>query len=454
MGKKTFYRSIKDSQVDGIAIVHQELATSPHLSVVENMFIGDYRSRFGFVNFTQQLEEAKAALALVNVHNLDPNERMGSLSVAKQQLIEIAKALAKKARILVLDEPTSSLNDQDSQHLLKVMKDLKQEGITIIFVSHKLDEVLAVSDSIVAIRDGKFVSQYPNDPKVVNEARLIRDIVGRELNFRFPPKPKTVLGETFLEIKNFSVEHPAIVGRDIVKRVSLSVKAGEIVGIAGIVGSGRTELFMALFGRSYGRNFRGQVLVRNKPIQLRSPHDAIRKGVMYASEDRKSLGLVQLSSVRENIGMSAFDRFSRFGFLKTKEIASYAEQMRTSMRIKVPTIEYAAGTLSGGNQQKVVLARALTAQPDVLIIDEPTRGIDIGSKYEIYEIIYRLASYGKAVIVISSEIPELLGITDRVYVMANGEIKGEVDTKEATQEGIISLALLKKINEQAGIGKN
>ncbi|UUD36705.1 xylose ABC transporter ATB-binding protein [Mycoplasmopsis californica] len=449
-GINTNFASLKDSEKAGIAIIHQELAISPHLTAYENMFVGRYiRNKLGFLNWSEMIKQAKYYMYMVGL-KIDPSVKAGTLSIAQQQLLEIAKALSKQAKLLILDEPTSSLNDSDSYALLDIIKKLKDEnGITSIFVSHKLKEVAYVSDDITIIRDGKHISDYSNSKEnPINEDQLIKDIVGRELGSKFPPRPEyRQIGDTILEVKNWAVEHPKIKDYMAVKRASFDVRKGEIVGISGLVGSGRTELAKSIFGHSYGIKRSGTLKLKGEITELRSVAESLKKGLAYASEDRKNEGLIQMFSVHTNINQSAGHIYNRFGFLnKNKEIDN-SNKRKYQVNIKVPDIFYPVSTLSGGNQQKVLLAKSLSTEFDVLIIDEPTRGIDVGSKYEIYKILFDIIKQGKAVVVISSEIEELLGITDRIFVMSHGEIKGEITTKDATSEKIMQIAIGTKQQE-------
>lgn len=442
-GSETKYSSVKDSERDGIAIIHQELAISPHLTLYENMFLGSYNDKVGVINWNELIRRSKYYLRIVGLA-CDPSEKASNLSIAEQQLLEIAKALAKDAKLLILDEPTSSLNDKDALLLLNTIKRLRDEtGLTCMFVSHKLNEVRYISDAITVIRDGNHISDYETKSEPVTEDRLIKDIVGRSLESKFPPKPdKKDIGEMCLEVKNLSVDHHKILNKTIVFDSSFNVRKGEIIGISGLVGSGRTEMAMNVFGQSFGIRTSGTVLIKGEEVKLKNTKDAIRNGLMYASEDRKNIGLIQMFSIHENINMASEHIFAnKVGIInKNKEILN-SLLLKKNLNIKVPNVFYKVETLSGGNQQKVLVAKSLTTEFDTLIIDEPTKGIDVGSKYEIYKILIDLAAQGKAIVVISSEIEELLGITDRIYVMSQGKIKGEIKTSDATPEKIMKIAI-------------
>lgn len=441
---KTEYTNVKQSENDGIAIIHQELAISPHLSIFENIFLGHFEKKLGIINWNDMLIRSKELLRVVGLKK-DPFDKAGSLSVAEQQLLEIAKALSKKAKLIIFDEPTSSLNDSDSFALLDTMKKLRDEnGVTCIFVSHKLKEVEYVADAITVIRDGNHISDYDNKTSKIKEEILIKDIVGRELGSKFPPKSlkRNITDEVMLEVENLTVEHPKIKNKIVVEDSSFKVHKGEVIGISGLVGSGRTEMAMNVFGKSYGVRKNGLIKIKGTTEKLNSVNESIKKGLMYASEDRKHLGLIQIFSIHTNISMASSHVFAnKLGIIDKNAELQNSRLMKGIVQIKAPSIDYNVETLSGGNQQKVLIAKALTTQFDTLIIDEPTKGIDVGSKYEIYSIIQELADQGKAIVVISSEIEELLGITDRIYVMSQGKIKGELNTKDATPEKIMSIAI-------------
>lgn len=444
-GVETNFMSMKDSENAGIAIIHQELAISPKLTAFENIFVGRYiKNSFGILNWNEMTKQAKHYMSMVGL-DINPSVLAGTLSIAQQQLLEIAKALSKNANLLILDEPTSSLNDSDSYALLDIVKRLRDEqGITAMFVSHKLKEVAYVSDEITIIRDGRHISDYSNSREnPVNEERLIKDIVGRELGSKFPEKNKDrVIGDIKMEVTDWSVENPLIKNQMAVKSANFNVRKGEIIGISGLVGSGRSELAKSIFGGAYGIKKSGILRIDGEIVELKSPISAIKNKLMYASEDRKHEGLIQMFSVHWNINSASSHLYSnKLGFInKNKEITN-STLRKYEVNIKVPNIHYNVNTLSGGNQQKVLIAKALTTEFDILIIDEPTKGIDVGSKYEIYKILFDIASTGKSVVIISSEIEELLGTTDRIYVMSHGVIKGEIATKEANSEKIMQIAI-------------
>ncbi|MDQ0513656.1 ABC-type sugar transport system ATPase subunit [Mycoplasmoides fastidiosum] len=441
--KWTNFKNVKDSEKAGIAIIHQELSISPYLSIYENVYLGNLKTIGPIVNWNSMIRSAKKYLDMVGFPKIDLETKAVDLSVANQQLIEIAKALSKNAKLIIFDEPTSSLNDRESFLLLDTMKQLRDEhNITCVFVSHKLKEVEYVSDEVIVIRDGKFISQYSNSKEnPISEDRLIKDIVGRELSNKFPPRGEPNIGEPILKLDNFTVVEKDN-NKVVVNNASIVLNQGEILGISGLVGSGRSELFLSMFGNSYGVRKSGRITYKNKEVNFKLPADAIKAKIMYASEDRKNLGLIQKFSIHRNIGDASIHLYSNlFNVVNENRLIKTSQRLKEEVNIKTQNIENEMGSLSGGNQQKVLIAKALATEFDVLIIDEPTKGIDVGSKFEIYNIIIKLAQSGKSIIVISSELEELLGITDRIYVMNQGKVKGQILTKEATQEKIMQIAI-------------
>lgn len=445
-GKACKYKSVKDSEADGIVIIHQELALSPYLSIAENIFIGNEVSKYGVINWHEVRVRTKELLEKVGL-NEDPDTIVNTLSVGKQQLIEIAKALSKNVKLLILDEPTASLNDDDSEHLLDLMLELKEQGITSILISHKLNEVSKVCDSITILRDGATIETLDASDGKVSEDRIVKGMVGRELTDRYPKRTPKV-GNILFEVKDWNVYHPDYPDRKMVDNVNINVKKGEVLGIAGLMGAGRTELAMSIFGRTYGEKISGTLIKDGKEIHIKTVKDAIDAGIAYVTEDRKEAGLNLIDDIRHNITIASLNKISNKGVINEQVEILASEEFRKSMKIKTPSILQITGNLSGGNQQKVILSRWIYAEPDILILDEPTRGIDVGAKYEIYTIINDLVAQGKAVIVISSELPEVLGISDRIYVMNEGKMIGELDGKDATQEIIMSKIVAAK-NEEA-----
>ncbi|MFY1623225.1 multiple monosaccharide ABC transporter ATP-binding protein [Micromonospora sp. WMMD723] len=445
-GRPVHFRGIRDSESQGVVIIHQELALVPHLSIAENIFLGnERRGRGGLIDWNRANAEAADLLASVGLHE-NPVTPVIQLGVGKQQLVEIAKALSKKVRLLILDEPTAALNDIDSAHLLDLLRRLRDRGITCILISHKLNEVTAIADATTVIRDGRTVETLSLASGEVTQERIIRGMVGRDLDSFYPDRVSSP-GEEVLRIENWSVRHPTQ-DRLVVDDVSLDVRAGEVVGIAGLMGAGRTELAMSVFGRSYGRDVRGRLFVRGREVRAHSVAEAIEHGIAYVTEDRKRFGLNLIDDVRRNVSAAALGRLARLGWVNGNEEIKVAEQSRRDMNIKTTSVMAVVGKLSGGNQQKVVLSKWLFTNPDVLILDEPTRGIDVGAKFEIYTIVNRLVAAGKAVILISSELPELLGMCDRIYTLAAGRITGQVPVAEATQENLMDL--MTKDKERVG----
>ncbi|OEJ37791.1 ABC transporter ATP-binding protein [Streptomyces agglomeratus] len=435
-GEHCAFKDIRASEAHGIVIIHQELALVPYLSLAENIFLGNEHARRGIISWNETLKHAAALLKRVGLRE-HPQTRVADIGVGKQQLVEIAKALSKEVKLLILDEPTAALNDEDSAQLLQLILELKEQGITSIIISHKLNEIAEVADSVTIIRDGRTIETLGVGAAETTEERIIRGMVGRDLDHRFPertPYEGDPGAHPALEVRDWTVHHPIDQQRKVVDGVSVHVGRGEIVGIAGLMGAGRTELAMSVFGRSYGRNISGTVLKDGKEIRTKTVPEAVAHGIAYVTEDRKHYGLNLIDTIGRNITLSALPKVARRGIVDEHEETRVAESFRRSMNIKAPTVFEQVGRLSGGNQQKVVLSKWIFAGPDVLILDEPTRGIDVGAKFEIYSVIDRLAAEGKAVVFISSELPELLGMCDRVYTMSAGRLTGEIARADATQE--------------------
>jgi len=439
-GEECRFKGIKDSEEKGIAIIHQELALIPYLTIGENIFLGNERGSALAIDWEETYKKADELLKVVG---LDESSKtlIKDIGVGKQQMVEIAKALAKDVKLLILDEPTASLNEQDSTKLLDLLLQFQKEGLTSIIISHKLNEVSYVADSITVLRDGATIKTSDNRKSKVKEDDIIRDMVGRELVDRFPKRTNKNIGEINFEIEDWTVYHHINTERKVVDNVSLNVRRGEVVGISGLMGSGRTELAMSVFGKSYGKNISGTIKVNNKVVELKNVKEAIDAKIAYITEDRKGNGLILSDSIRVNTTLAKMDKISR-GIhidkdLEIKVANEYVDRLNT----KCTSVEQKINTLSGGNQQKVLLSKWMFTEPDILILDEPTRGIDVGAKYEIYCIINDLASEGKSIIFISSEMPELLGMCDRIYVMNEGRIVGELSQEEATQEKIMSSIL-------------
>ena len=430
-------RSIRDSEDKGIIIIHQELALVPLLSIAENLFLGNEIARNGVINWPQAYQKTGALLKKVGLDEA-PGTKIEKLGVGKQQLIEIAKALAKNVRLLILDEPTAALQENDSQKLLDLLLELKAQGITSILISHKLNEISRVADRITVIRDGATVSTL--NAAEISEERIIRDMVGRDMAHRYPDRTPDV-GAVLMEVAGWNVWHPEQLDRQMIRGAAFNVRKGEIVGIAGLMGSGRTELAMSIFGRSYGRNISGKVTIGGRVVDTSTVARAIDAGLAYVTEDRKSLGLILEEPILRNITLANLLGVSKRGVLSHHREQQVAEEYRKALGISTPGVHQKVVNLSGGNQQKVVLSKWLFADPQVLILDEPTRGIDVGAKFEIYGIMNQLAAQGRGVVMISSEMPELLGMCDRIYVMNEGRIVGELTRAEASQERIMGLIL-------------
>ncbi|GHU23557.1 xylose ABC transporter ATP-binding protein [Spirochaetia bacterium] len=439
-GHETNYHSVKDSEKEGLAIIHQELALSPYLSIYENIFLGHMNTRFGIINWDIYIKESKKYLNQVGL-NADPATIVSKLGVGKQQLVEIARALSKQVELLILDEPTSSLNDDESAKLLDLIVEFKKQGITSVMISHKLNEVLKIADTVTVLRDGKSISTFDVKAEHLTEDRIIKDMVGRDLTHRFPDRT-TVPGDSIMEVKNWDVYHPDYHSIKVVDNASFYLKKGEILGFCGPMGAGRTELMMSIFGHSYGSRSTGTLLLNGKSVTLPNAKSALNAGLCYISEDRKNFGLVLIQSIKTNISSSSLRELSRLGIVKADRETREAEKYVRDLRIKTPSIEQLARNLSGGNQQKVVVGRALLVDPEILIVDEPTRGIDVGAKAEIYDILNDLVKKGKSIIMVTSELPEALGMADRIYVMNKGKIKGMLTREEATQEKIMHIALV------------
>jgi putative multiple sugar transport system ATP-binding protein len=453
-GEPCRFSGIRDSEQRGIVIIHQELALCPQLSIAENIFLGNERASapgplrrlagFGLVDWNRTNHEAARLLDRVGLPEL-PVTPVADLGVGKQQLVEIAKALAKRVRLLILDEPTAALNDEDSAHLLDLVRGLRDEGITCVIISHKLNEVLAIADKVTILRDGRMIetldrsgsSGAAGTPGAVTEDRIIAGMVGRDLEHRFPPHEPRI-GEEVLRIEDWTVHSPTQHGRAVVADAALTLRRGEIVGLAGLMGAGRTELAMSVFGHSWGTGISGRLFKNGEPIEAHTVREAIGHGIAYATEDRKRYGLNLIEDVKRNVSAAGLGRLARRGWVNGNEEFRIAEEYRGDLGIRAPSVLSETGKLSGGNQQKVVLAKWIFTEPEVLILDEPTRGIDVGAKYEIYSIVNRLAERGTAILLISSELPELLGLCDRIYTMAAGRITAEVPRAEATQERLMT----------------
>jgi putative multiple sugar transport system ATP-binding protein len=437
-GDLSKFRNIRDSENAGIAIIYQELALVPEMSVYENIFLGNEITSGIVVDWNETVKRSTEMLAKVRL-KVNPATKVRSLGVGKQQLVEIAKALSRDVKLLILDEPTSALNEDDSHNLLNLLRDLRTQGVTSILISHKLKEVIEIADKVTVLRDGKTICTLDAKAGEVSENILIKNMVGREIDNIYPHRLKKDIGNVILEVRNWNAYNPSL-GRSILKDVNFNVKKGEIVGFAGLMGSGRTELALSIFGNPEGYRVDGELTFKGSKKQFKHPSDAIRAGMAYVTEDRKRDGLILIQDVKQNITIANLKHISKRGVVDENAEISFANQYKDSLGIKTPSIEQKVSNLSGGNQQKVSLGKWLFVQPDILILDEPTRGIDVGAKFEIYTIMNRLVEQGMSIIMISSELPEILGMSDRVYIVSAGRITGELPIEEATQEKIMELA--------------
>lgn len=437
-GQLQKFSGIRDSEKTGIAIIYQELAMIPELTVYENIFLGNEIKKGFVIDWNETIKRANDVIAKVRL-DVNPEMKVKDLGVGKQQLIEIAKALSKDVKLLILDEPTAALNENDSENLLELLRGLKDHGVTCILISHKLKEVISIADTVTVLRDGKTICTLEAKKGEVTEAILIKHMVGREIDNIYPPRPYKSTGEVVLEVRNWTAYDPNL-GRHVLKNVSFNIRKGEIVGFAGLMGSGRTELAKSIFGNPGGYHIQGEMFLGKQRKQFTHPHQAIEAGIAYVTEDRKGNGLILIQDVKQNVTLANLQEIANNGVLDGNAEVKVATEYKDSLNIKTPSIEQTVSNLSGGNQQKVSVAKWLFVKPDILILDEPTRGIDVGAKYEIYTIMNRLVSQGMSIIMISSELPEILGMSDRVYIVSSGKIGGELPIEEATQEKIMHLA--------------
>jgi ABC-type sugar transport system ATPase subunit len=433
-GNEVKFRNIKESQKAGIAIIYQELAVVEEMTVAENMFLGHELMRGKYMDWNRLYAEAQKWLQKIGLP-IDPETKVGDLTVGKQQLVEIAKALTKNAEIIILDEPTAALTESDVSTLKNILRDLRSQGVTCIYISHKLNEVMELADTVTVLRDGQTVSTDPIDQ--LTEERIIAKMVGRELDELYPYEPREV-GEEILKVNNYSVIDEKS-GKKVIDNASFTLRKGEILGISGLMGSGRTELFTSIFGAYKGKK-QGTVFLDGKEVIIESPADAIKHGIAYVSEDRKKYGLILEMDIIKNSTLVALKRVTNWNMIDRALEVKYAEEITKKMKLKASNLELKVSQLSGGNQQKVVLSKWLLNNPKVLILDEPTRGIDVGAKYEIYKIINELANQGVGIVLISSELPEVMGMSDRILVMSEGRIVGEFSREDATQEKIMTCA--------------
>lgn len=431
------FSKIKDSEEKGIVIIHQELALVPYMTIGENMFLGNERGSSAAIDWDETYGKANELLRIVGLSD-SSRTLVKDISVGKQQLVEIAKALAKNAKLLILDEPTASLNETESKALLDLLLKFKTQGMTSIIISHKLNEISYVADKITVIRDGSTIETLDKKVDQISEERIIKGMVGRELTDRFPKRMESKIGEVRMEVKNWTVFHPIYTERKVIDNISFHVRKGEVLGIAGLMGAGRTELAMSLFGRSYGTGISGEITINGEKVTLHSAQQAIDKKLAYVTEDRKGNGLILSNPIRVNTTLANMRAVSKNSVIDLDKEVAVAVEYKGKLNVKCPSVEQKVGNLSGGNQQKVLLSKWMFANPDILILDEPTRGIDVGAKHEIYCIINDLVAAGKSVVMISSELPEVLGMCDRIYIMNEGKLVGEIGKEEATQELIMS----------------
>jgi putative multiple sugar transport system ATP-binding protein len=439
-GEVCQFKTLRDSEKKGIVIIHQELALIPELSIGENMFLGNERKGKLGIDWDRTYHEAEKHMAQVGLKD-SATTLIKDIGTGKQQLVEIAKALSKNVRLLILDEPTSSLNEADSKMLLDLLLEFKKQGMTSIIISHKLNEIAYVADKITVVRDGSTIETIDNSTRTVDEDRIIRGMVGRELSDRYPAREHNVSSEVVMEVRNWTVHHPIYTEKVVDDHVNFTVHKGEIVGFSGLQGAGRTELAMSIFGHSYGTGITGTLILNGREVSLKTERQAIEAGLAYVTEDRKGNGLVLEQTIAKNTTMARLEKVCSHGIVNVDQENAVAEEYKDKLKTKTPSVQQAVGNLSGGNQQKVLLAKWMFADPDVLILDEPTRGIDVGAKYEIYCIMNDLVAQGKSVIMISSEMPELLGMCDRIYVMNEGRMVAEMPAAEASQEKIMAAIL-------------
>ena len=438
-GQVQQFQSTKDSENAGIAIISQELALIPELTVYENIFFGHEIMHGKTINWNETIIQAKEMLRKVRL-DVNPSRKVRELGVGQQQLVEIAKALSKKAKLLILDEPTASLNEDDSQNLLRLLRDLQAEGVTSIMISHRLKEVVNIADTITVLRDGATICSMEATGGKVQENEIIKHMVGREIENVYPKRQHIEPGEVALELRNWTVFDPKQ-DRIILDHVNIKLRKGEVVGLSGLMGAGRTELALSVFGNTPKyKLLEGEIYVEGKKVAFKSPKDATKAGLAYVSEDRKHNGLILIQDIKFNVTIANLDKLLERNVVNENEEIVQVTEYKNSLNIKTPSIKQLVGNLSGGNQQKVQIAKWLFAEPKVLILDEPTRGIDVGAKFEIYTIINRLVSEGYSVLMISSDLPEILGMSDRIYVMAEGSITGEISADDANEQNIMAMA--------------
>ena len=442
-GKEMQFHSIRESEQAGIAIINQELALIPDLSIAENIYFGHELMKGRLVDWNRTIIESAKILKRVRL-NVNPRTKISDISIGRQQLVEIAKALSKNARLIILDEPTSSLNEDDSENLLQLLRELKAEGVTLIMISHRLKEVVEIADTVTVLRDGMTICSMDASGEQITENEIIRHMVGREINDVYPKRTGSRIGDVRFEIRNWTVYDPAS-GREILHNVNLNVRRGEIVGLSGLMGAGRTELALSIFGNRPGYQIRsGELYLDGKEVHFATPKDAIEAGVSYATEDRKRNGLILIQDIMFNVSLANLGRIENGKLINQNEEIIQVERLKEEINIKAPSIKQKVLNLSGGNQQKVALGKWIFSDPGIMILDEPTRGIDVGAKFEIYTLMNEMVMKGMSIIMISSELLEILGMSDRIYVMSEGHITGELSAEEATEQKIMRLSVNSK----------
>jgi putative multiple sugar transport system ATP-binding protein len=432
------FKNISDSETAGIAIIYQELALIPELTIHENIFFGHELKKGQFIDWNETVVQAKEMLEKIHV-NINPETKVKNVGVGVQQLVEIGKALSKNVKLLILDEPTAALSEVDCDNLLQILRDLKEQGVTCIMISHKLREVISIADTITVLRDGKTIVSIDATERKVEESEIIKHMVGREIEDVYPKRKDTKFGDVCFQLKNWTAFDP-IKGREILHNIDFNIRQGEIVGIAGLMGAGRTEMALSIFGNTKHYDIKGELYVKGVKKNLNSCEKAIKEKIAYVTEDRKGNGLVLIQDIKFNTTLANLKQLLRGFFIDENEEVNVADKFFKQVRMKAQSIEQVVGTLSGGNQQKVSLAKWLFAAPNLLILDEPTRGIDVGAKFEICTIMNELVKKGMSIIMISSELPEILGMSDRIYVMSDGAMNGVIDAKDATEEKIMEMA--------------
>jgi D-xylose transport system ATP-binding protein len=441
-GNELRFNQISDVEKIGITCIHQELNVVPEMSVSENIFLNEKPTKYGFVDFDKMYVDTIGLLKQIGMNTdnntiINPDDKVINLGIGQKQMVEIAKALSKEAKLIIMDEPTAALTETEVDILLGIIEMLRSRGITIIYISHRLDEVMRIADEITVLRDGQTIETRKRDN--INKDTMIRLMVGRDLTNIFPRVAHT-RGELVFEVRNYSVPNPDVPGKSLIDNVSFKAYKGEILGFSGLMGAGRTELFSAIFG-AFREKGEGDIFINGKKMNFKSPVDSLKNGLVVISEDRKRMGLNLLMNIKENTTLAALQKISRFGILNEDREVYYTREYMESIKIAAPSIDVKVSTLSGGNQQKVVISKALFCDPKVIVMDEPTRGIDVGAKYEIYKLMNKLIEEGVAIIMISSEMEEILGMSDRILTIANGRITAQFDINEATQNKLMKASI-------------